>query len=213
MRTWMLALGLAGCGLRGGDDGAFELMVGSDTDELARQVASATSGLQGEELSATGQVEGVGDCLWTWTVAGPRAGATLTASLDAPPCGGTGSGPRLDWVYQVQSGELGGTLAELSEGLWSYDLAGTRSAELTASSARQTRTYDASLELLSLVGTTDGENPAFDAEATYLGWLGGAWELVWSVAEDQTVTGTAEGPEKTCVLGGVRGEVEVDCGE
>jgi hypothetical protein len=211
MRRWMLVLGLAGCGLRGGDDGAFEVMVGNDTDELARQVASATTGLEGDELSATGQVEGIGDCTWTWSVQGPRTGATLTASLDAPPCGGEGSGERLSWVYQVQSGELGGTLAEAEAGRWSYDLTGTRSAELTASTARESRTYDASFELLSLVGTTDGETPAFDAEAAYMGWLGGAWELVWSVAEDQTVSGTAVGPERTCTLGGVRGDVQVDC--
>jgi hypothetical protein len=212
MRSWMLALGLSGCGLRGDDDGAFELMVAGDTDELARQVVSATSELEGQELSATGQVEGVGDCTWTWSVQGPREGATLEASIDALPCGGTGTGERLDWVYEVQSGEVGGTIGLGIEGdPWAYELSGSRSAEFTATTARRSQTYDASLELLSLVGTTDGENPAFEAEARYLGWLGGSWSLSWSVAEDQSVSGTAVGPERTCVLGGVRGAVEVEC--
>lgn len=212
--TTLCALLAAGCGLRSSDDeGALAVVVSNDTDELARQVTAATVSLPDGVLSVDGEVEGVGDCLWGWSIEGPRDGATLSAAPLLTPCGAEGAGERIDWIYQVVDGDLGGLVAATDEpGVWSFDLSGSRKAEITASGDEQSRTYDASLELRSLVGTTDGQSPAFDAAAEYVGWFGGAWALAWSVAEDQSISGTIDGPRgRSCIVSGVRDAVEVDC--
>lgn len=230
MRTVILTAALAGCGLgSSGDGSALEVVIGGDADDLARQVSESTRDLPGGEISVQGEVEGVGDCMWDWSVAGPREGAALGASPRSTPCGLSGAGDRFTWVYEVTAGSLSGTVADIGAGRWSFDLTGQRSAEITVDDIdsesseeggrlqrrdedREPQTYDASLDLLSLVGETDGESPSFDAEASYVGWLDGSWSLVWSVAEDQSVSGTATGPRgKTCLIGGIRGDVEVSC--
>jgi hypothetical protein len=212
MRILALTIGLAGCAPT--NDGEMQASTASDLEELARTVDASTASLGGGvDLDLTGQAQGVGDCVWTWSVSGPAAGADFASTVSAP-CGGSLAGAWGSVDYAVRSGDLVGTIAR-ADPLWTYDITGSRTADTTLTSARTGRstTYQGDWTLDSLVGTTDGDGAGpFDARLSYEGWFGGDWAVDWSRSEDGAVSGSITGPRgRTCTVSGTTEAVLVDC--
>ncbi|MEQ1500588.1 MAG: hypothetical protein ABMB14_00085 [Myxococcota bacterium] len=220
MKTWLAvtvgalgAVAMVGCLPATGDD-TLASTVASDTEELARTAESlaAAAELGGAELSMSGEVRGVGDCVWAWSVNGPIAGAAYAADVSAP-CGGSVGGERVSIDYQVTAGSIDGTVAADGDG-WTFDLTGVREATVAVTTARRgEQTADGRFELTAFTGAVSDETlGAFDLATTYTGWADGVWDLVLSADDEGALDGTLTGPNGgTCAVGGTRDEAVVTC--
>lgn len=202
----VLAVGalLVGCAPEG-DDSEIGAAAAADITELARVAEVAAS-----SPSVSGEVPGVGDCVWDWTL----GGGTFEAGLRAAPCGGEVAGERVQIQYEVTAGHLSGP-ATLSAGAVSYALSGEREATTTTYTARRgERSHDGTLIVDSLEGVAadDGLIGPFDLEARYTGWLDGSWSLSASVSEAGELEGLLVGPRGgSCTIGGTAEAPEIAC--
>ncbi|HMV68891.1 MAG TPA: hypothetical protein PKA64_18730, partial [Myxococcota bacterium] len=134
MRTWLLWVGLAGCGAGEADREAEDLAAIAEDDlawlaETALGVAAGVEGAPaGQPIEAVDDFDGVGDCTWSASWEGnPLTGSWLVA-LDPTPCGGeTGGG----LGYELDEGAFGGDWRATGAGAWTITGAGERAARLT----------------------------------------------------------------------------------
>ncbi|MEZ4241473.1 MAG: hypothetical protein R3F59_36055 [Myxococcota bacterium] len=114
----------------------------------------------------------------------------------------------------MTGGALSGTVSQGADGL-DYALSGFRDAALHADTVRRgERDRDASLTLVSLSGTADGDEVygPFALEAAYDGWAGGSWDLSVAADGDGALEGTLTGPAgRTCTVTGEAGYAEITC--
>lgn len=189
----------------------------SDVDEMARTVEAAAEVLAAARggLDETRSYETIGDCVWSLAVSGTLASGTITAGLDAAPCGATLENDLGSVEVEITSGELAGTYVADGEGVWLISLSGLREATSEATGPRRSSAVDTTAEIASLDAIVDGEGVvSWSASVTYGAGLRDGWSLDVSVDEDGALTGTLSGPRgASCTFSGEPADVEIVCDE